>query len=144
MRAKWRLLGLELGHTPGRLSAIAQRYQGSLLRLRGVLVRWLKTGAATRGQLARALRSVHVGEEKLAKKLERRYCWEGQLLVKTLSLCIIKYIRLIICHTTWNTILFPYLNLYKVAIAGKLLYSNRAKLLLPGTWYKFIDNLRLH
>ncbi|XP_064385873.1 uncharacterized protein LOC135334572 isoform X3 [Halichondria panicea] len=71
VRAKWRPIGLELGLTPGTLDAIEQMKINPSDRLEAVLLDWLRGAtAATWEQLIDALRSVLVGANQLAEKLE--------------------------------------------------------------------------
>ena len=79
MRAKWRRIGVELNLTPGTLDAIEQRSQDPDDRMERVLIEWLNKGTATWRELVDALFSVPVGETKLSRQLERKYCSECRL-----------------------------------------------------------------
>ena len=78
-RAKWRRIGLELNLTSGTLDAIEQRNAVPGDRLERVLIEWLNKETATWRELVGALYSVPVGETKLAKQLEQKYCPGGKL-----------------------------------------------------------------
>ncbi len=79
VRAKWRPIGLELGLTPGTLDAIEQMKINPSDRLEAVLLDWLRGAtAATWEQLIDALRSVLVGANQLAEKLELEHSFPGK------------------------------------------------------------------
>ena len=77
VRAKWRRLGLELDLTPGTLDSIELRHSDPADQLERVLLEWFKKGSATWRQLVEALWSTPVGEVKLARDLEEKYCQKG-------------------------------------------------------------------
>ena len=79
LRAKWRRIGMELDLTPGTLDAFEYQYTNPDDLLERVLLEWLKKERANWTQLVGALRSVPVGETKLARQLEEKYCQKGWL-----------------------------------------------------------------
>ena len=74
MRAKWRRIGIELNLAPGTLDAVQLKNSDSAYWLEKVLTEWLNKETATWRELVDALNSVPVGETKLAKQLEQKYC----------------------------------------------------------------------
>ena len=77
MRARWRPIGSELDITPGTLDAIEQEYSKPEDRLYRVLQDWLNKGLASWRQLVQALWSKQVGDRKLARELEEKFCQTG-------------------------------------------------------------------
>ena len=74
VRAKWRRIGIELNLPPGTLDAIELVKTDPDYWLEKVLTEWLNKETATWRELVDALKSVPVGETKLAKQLEEKYC----------------------------------------------------------------------
>ena len=73
-RAKWRRIGIELNLVPGTLDAIQLMSLDPADWLEKVLTEWLNKETATWRELVDTLKSVPVGETKLAKQLEQQYC----------------------------------------------------------------------
>ena len=74
VRAKWRRIGIELNLALGTLDAIEQKKSDPADWLEKVLTEWLNKETATWRELVDALKSPPVGETKLAKELEQKYC----------------------------------------------------------------------
>ena len=75
VRAKWRRIGIELNLAPGTLDAIQMMPSSRPADwLENVLTEWLNKETATWRELIDALKSVPVGETKLARQLEQKYC----------------------------------------------------------------------
>ena len=68
---------MELDLTLGTLDAIEYQCSKPEDLLEKILLEWLKRESANWTQLVDALRSVPVGETKLARQLEKEYCQKG-------------------------------------------------------------------
>ena len=80
-RAKWYDIGLQLRVDVGTLESFKVDHQGSGNQLREVINAWLTSTTSknpTWRVLAETLSKAAIGEAKLAKELQQKYCSSGQ------------------------------------------------------------------
>ena len=87
-RNKWKDIALELGMQMGDIANIKSECNGNKDCLLEVLQWWLKrvTPKATWDGLVEALKSCVVGECHLADDLQKKYCQQGTLVHRFLSI----------------------------------------------------------
>ncbi len=79
VRADWYDIGLALNLTPGDLDAIKGPYKDPKECLRETIKEWFNTSPDPSWVvLVQALRSPIVGRESSARRLEQKYCTQGQ------------------------------------------------------------------